>query len=113
MKEQLGECTRKLSLIEQERDMKLQQVRVVAETERLNLKTEFEVKCDLLAKENDFIKEERKKLIRDGKETNSKFDHELRLAYEKIESLQKELNILSKDERIKDEMYEENKMLKL
>ena len=38
------------------------------ETERLNLKSEFEVKIEILSKENTFLIEERKKLKYELKE---------------------------------------------
>ena len=42
--------------------MEIQHVKLVSETERLNLKSEYEVKQDILSKENAFLKEDRKHL---------------------------------------------------
>ena len=41
-------------------NMELQHQKLVSETERLNLKSEFEVKVEIISKENHFLQEERK-----------------------------------------------------
>jgi hypothetical protein len=43
-------------------------MKLLTETEKMNLKSEFDVKVDILSKENSYLKEERKKMIKDIKE---------------------------------------------
>lgn len=52
--------------------MEMQHVKLVFETERLNMKSEFDVKSDMLAKENIMLNEERKKLREDLRDVERK-----------------------------------------
>ena len=51
-----------------ERESDIQHVRLVAETERLGLKCELEVKTDIFGKENKLLVEERKRMKQDFRE---------------------------------------------
>jgi uncharacterized protein YeeX (DUF496 family) len=44
----------------------------MSETERLNLKSEYEVRLDILIKENAFLKEEKRKIVTTVKDREQK-----------------------------------------
>jgi hypothetical protein len=54
--------------VRRERESEIQHVRFVAETERLGLKCELEVKKDIFGKENKLLVEERKRMKQDFRE---------------------------------------------
>lgn len=62
MKQLVDSLKYELEQEKREKNMEIQHIKLVSETERLNLKCEFDVKVDILTKENTYLKDERKKV---------------------------------------------------
>lgn len=108
LKKQVDSLKYELEQERRDKDMEVQHIKLVSETERLNLKSEFEVKVDILTKENAFLKEERKKHQAHFREYVNKTEQELRSKNEEVEVLKNELLILKREYADKDRVFEEN-----
>lgn len=93
--------------------MNEQHMKLVTETEKLNLKSEFDVKVDILSKENNYLKEERKKMIKDYKDITQKYEFELKSRQDELERVKQELLLFKRENTTKEQLIEDNSMLKL
>jgi len=93
--------------------MNLHHMKLVGETEKLNMRSEFEVKVDILQKENCYLKEERKKMLRDVREMAGRMETEEREKGDEVERLKKELMEQHREERTKDQLLSDHNVLKI
>lgn len=76
-----------LDSLKRDKEITVQHVQLVNETEKLNQKSEFDVKVDILGKENTFIKEERKKMLKDLRDMHISNDAALRCKTDEVERI--------------------------
>ena len=93
--------------------MNMHHMKLVSETEKLNMRSEFEVKVDILQKENCYMKEERKKMMRDMREMAGRMETEEREKGDEVEKLKKELMEQHREERTKDQLLSDHSVLKI
>lgn len=60
--------------MKRDKDLEIQHIKLVTETERLNLKSEFDVKYEIVSKENLYLIDERKKTKADMRQLQSKYE---------------------------------------
>ena len=92
--------------------MELQHAKLVAETERLNLRSEYDVKTEILSRENAFLQEERKKLKQEMKDMIQTCDQEFRSLKQGNDSLKNELLVAKREAGEKEASIEEIQNLK-
>ena len=73
-------------------------MKLVAETERLNLKSEMEVRCEILGKDNQLMNEERNKMRQELRETVDKYEREGKQMMSECDKLKNELLISKRKE---------------
>ncbi|CDW90000.1 UNKNOWN [Stylonychia lemnae] len=112
LKLQLDKYKHDVDVINRDKSLEIQHLKLVSETERLNLKSEFEVRQEILSKENSYLIEERKKLKSDIKEWQSKFEAEFKLYKHETDLLRNELLKVKREELNKNKLQEEIDNLK-
>eukprot|EP00347_Sterkiella_histriomuscorum_P000816 403374405 len=107
LKSQAEKYKNEVFQIKRDKDLEIQHIKLVSETERLNLKSEFEVKLEILSKENVFLIEERKRLKGDLKSWQSKYEAEQKLFNQEQNALKNELLSVKRDEASKSLLNDE------
>lgn len=77
LKGQIEHLKKELDQIQRDRDTEVQHARLVAETERLGLKSEMEVKLEIMGKENQLLVEERRRLKKEKRDKEHKYESAL------------------------------------
>lgn len=77
LKGQIEHLKKELDQIQRDRDTEVQHARLVAETERLGLKSEMEVKLEIMGKENQLLVEERRRMKKEKKDKEHKYESAL------------------------------------
>ncbi len=85
---------------------------MISETERLSLRSELDVRVELLNKENQLLLDERKRLKHDHRSKVDQWQNQETEHRKQVSLLREEIALLSKNEEIKEGLYNENQELR-
>ena len=83
--------------LKREKDIEVQHLKLINETERLSLKSEYEVKCDYYKGEHSRMKEEQKKIQTFLSDLSKQYEKDSREYQNQIDGLKNELLIVKRE----------------